>query len=82
MTKCAICRAPPFHLWQPCGPGEDIYLFPIGGYHYRGFPAIHVCSNCIEDIRAGKRVEFTYKGTRFECENGKIKALDNQSKQE
>jgi hypothetical protein len=70
MTKCAICGKSDspdgMAIWQPFGPHErvrDAFEFP--GFHYRGFPALHVCDACRNRVMTGHKVQFYYKGTTY-----------------
>jgi hypothetical protein len=71
MARCSICGPGALGdrsavwAWQPFGPDERVAAFTVAGSHYRGFPAIKVCSFCREDLVQGCRRGFTYRGERF-----------------
>lgn len=69
--RCQICRAPGVEAewsWQPWGPGDEALTFTLAGSHYRGFPAIPICSFCKEErVKAGETVTFTYRKVEYRC---------------
>jgi hypothetical protein len=66
MKRCAVCHGNNSAMaWQPFGPGEDWKVFCLPGSHYRGFPTIPVCLDCMARINADDDVAFTYRNVPY-----------------
>jgi hypothetical protein len=79
MAKCITCGksevASDGWTWQPFGPNDKIASFTTPGYHYRGFPALHVCDMCKLAIQRGESVAFRFRGKTFVFEHGVMEAI-------
>ena len=79
MAKCVTCGkseiASNGWTWQPFGPDDKIASFTTPGYHYRGFPALHVCDACKGIIETADAIRFHYKGQGYLAEQGQVKEV-------
>lgn len=56
--KCSICKQNERdYTWQP----ELDPAFYLPGSHIRGFMTVPICSECVEKVKSGETVIFTYK---------------------
>jgi len=79
MTRCVTCGkreiASDGWTWQPFGPDDKIAAFTTPGYHYRGFPALHVCDDCKRAIQNGETVVFRHKRGLYRASNQMMESL-------
>lgn len=77
--KCRVCQINRSDtIWQPFGPDESPYLFVRPGFHYRGFPAVHICSDCEKKIQQGQSVKIVLNISRdlYLFKDGKMTKLE------
>lgn len=63
--RCVRCKSPEA-IWavQPWGPDERVTVTTLGS-HYRGFPVIKLCDECLQTLRSGKKIIVTYKKRQY-----------------
>jgi len=76
MTKCVICGRngnDTDWIWQPFGPAEDANCFTLPGSHYRGFPAIRICSYHRNAFLRGHDFVFRFKYKLYWVQDKEVK---------